>query len=67
MEKNRRSMAKALSFRVLATIVTLVILIMFTGDWAIASAVGAFDFISKLVLYYAHERAWEKVEWGKTN
>tara|TARA_Y100000310_G_C20611334_1_gene778146 strand:+ start:1309 stop:1509 length:201 start_codon:yes stop_codon:yes gene_type:complete len=66
MDSNKRSVAKAISFRILATILTLVLVIYFTGNWAIASAIGASDFISKLVLYYAHERSWEKVSWGKS-
>ena len=65
MESSRRSVAKAISFRILATILTLILVVYFTGNWAIAGAIGAFDFISKLVLYYVHERSWEMISWGR--
>lgn len=64
-ESRRRSIAKAVSFRVIATIVTAALVFILTGDWRISGIVGVVDALSKLILYYFHERAWEKVCWGK--
>ena len=64
METQKRSIAKTISFRILATITTIVLVLVFTGDLKIAGSVGFLDVISKLLLYYFHERAWIKVKWG---
>jgi len=66
-DTNKRSVVKAISFRVIATLLTIFLVIMFTGSLVIAGIVGAFDFVSKLVAYYAHERVWERVSWGRSN
>lgn len=65
MERRRRALVKSISFRIIATITTVVLVFVFTGDLAIAGAIGLLDFISKLAIYYLHERAWEKVSWGR--
>jgi len=62
----QRSILKALSWRILATITTMSITWIATGslDWALV--VGAFDVVIKLILYYLHERLWTNIQWGKT-
>jgi uncharacterized membrane protein len=62
-----RSVYKTITFRVLATLVTMAIVYMMTGDLALMSTVGVLDTVSKLALYYLHERGWERVEWGKND
>ncbi|MFH1225293.1 MAG: DUF2061 domain-containing protein [Candidatus Diapherotrites archaeon] len=54
-----------MTFRIIATIATVVLVLVFTGDLAIAGAIGALDFVSKLAIYYLHERAWAKIKWGR--
>jgi uncharacterized membrane protein len=62
----QRSLLKALSWRVLATITTMIIIYFVSGslDWALVG--GAFDVVIKLLLYYLHERLWTNIQWGKT-
>jgi len=64
-DKRRRTILKSFSFRILATITTMVLVFVFTGDFTIALSIGVIEFIAKLLLYYFHERVWEKVIWGK--
>jgi uncharacterized membrane protein len=59
-----RSIAKALTWRVIATLTTASLAYIFTKDMDTAIKVGAFDVIIKLAFYYLHERGWEMVEWG---
>ena len=66
VDQKRRTVAKAITFRIVATFATIVIVYLLTGNLKIANTIGAFDLVSKLVIYYFHERAWEKVGWGKT-
>ena len=62
----QRSILKTISWRVLATTATMIIIYVISGslDWAIMG--GIFDVVVKLVLYYAHERLWTNIEWGKS-
>lgn len=62
----QRSLLKAISWRVLATLTTMIITYFATGslDWALM--VGAFDVVIKLILYYFHERLWTNIQWGKS-
>ncbi len=64
-EKRRRSFAKALSWRVTGTIDTIVIAFLVTGhlDWAVS--IGGIEVVTKLILYYFHERVWNRLQVGR--
>jgi len=62
--KHTRSMAKALSWRVIATLTTMVAVFIVSGEWLLALEVGAIEVTAKLLFYYLHERAWEGFSWG---
>ncbi len=64
-EKVKRSLVKTVSWRVVGTIDTVLIAWLITGTLTLAFSIGAIELISKLVLYYFHERAWNKIKWGK--
>jgi uncharacterized membrane protein len=64
-EKLQRSLAKTVSWRVVGTIATVIISYIITGTLALAFSIGIIELISKLVLYFFHERAWNKIKWGK--
>ncbi|UCE36421.1 MAG: DUF2061 domain-containing protein [Thermoplasmata archaeon] len=64
MDTQKRSIAKTFTFRILATITTMVLVLIFTGDLALAGVVGILDLVSKLLIYYVHERVWNKISWG---
>jgi uncharacterized membrane protein len=65
IEKIERSIAKTMSWRVLATLVTFVISWIITGTLELALSIGAFELVTKLLLYFFHERLWNKIKWGK--
>jgi|TARA_B110000240_G_C13249586_1_gene346836 uncharacterized membrane protein len=64
-EKLKRSIAKTASWRIIGTVSTVVISYLITGTLALAFSIGVVELISKLVLYFFHERAWNKIKWGK--
>ncbi len=64
-EKPIRSVAKALSWRVVGTLDTLVVSYVLTGEISIAASIASIDFLTKLVLYFFHERIWNAIKWGK--
>ena len=64
-EKPLRSILKALSWRVVGTLDTLVVSYVLTGELAVATSIASVDFLTKLILYFFHERIWNKIKWGK--
>ncbi len=65
METHSRSFVKGISWRIIATLITTGLTYFFTGDLSIAALVGSTEAISKILLYWAHERVWQQVPWGK--
>ncbi|MEJ2471736.1 MAG: DUF2061 domain-containing protein, partial [Desulfuromonadales bacterium] len=64
-ETKKRSMLKAISWRTWATITTAVLVFIFTGRFALAITIGLLEVIAKMVLYFFHERFWQKIRYGK--
>lgn len=64
-EKPIRSIAKAISWRIIGTLDTLLIAYLLTGEVAIAASIASIDFVTKMFLYFFHERLWNKINWGK--
>ena len=60
-DSRARSLAKALSWRMTATSTTAVIAYAITGQLDTAAMIGGIEFILKFVIYYGHERVWNKV------
>jgi len=56
-----RSLLKALSWRVLATLTTASIAFFVIGEIVAAALIGSIEFFLKFIIYYAHERAWQRV------
>ena len=63
-ESRSRSVVKSLSWRILATATTMVIVLAFTGEIELAVAIGGIEVVAKLLIFYLHERTWQRVEWG---
>jgi uncharacterized membrane protein len=57
------SMIKAITWRILASVITTLLVLAFTGHLALAAKVGAVDVVVKLIVYFFHERAW--IMYGK--
>ena len=64
-DTNKRSLAKALSWRLTGTIDTFIISWLITGQLLLASSIAFTEVITKVILFWAHERVWNKVSWGK--
>ena len=60
----KRHLAKTLTWRVTATITTIIITWLITGDKTAGLAVGSIEFFAKMTIYYFHERVWYKNNWG---
>ncbi len=64
-EKIKRSLVKTISWRVVGTIDTVLITWLITRTLTIAFSIGAIELISKMILYFVHERIWNTIKWGK--
>lgn len=64
-EKAYRSLLKTISWRTVGTLDTVIISYFIIGDLSMAASIGAIELITKMILYYFHERAWNKIPLGK--
>jgi uncharacterized membrane protein len=64
-DKPIRSFLKAISWRVVGTIDTLIVSLFITGEISTASAIAGVDFVTKMILYFFHERVWNTIKWGR--
>ena len=65
LETKLRSIAKAVSWRIWATLTTTIIVFIFFGRLDVAAAVGVIESASKIFLYFAHERLWNRIKCGR--
>lgn len=59
-----RSIAKSMVFRILAVISGFSVTYFFTHSWSVSLGVTVVSNVVAMVLYYAHERMWDRVTWG---
>lgn len=64
-ERPIRSVAKAVSWRIIGTLDTLLISYLLTGEVVVAASIASIDFVTKMFLYFFHERLWNRINWGK--
>ena len=64
MVERKRHLAKAVTYRVLGSMTSAGIAFVMTGNAGIGATVGIADALSKIGLYYVHERIWYHVRWG---
>jgi uncharacterized membrane protein len=65
MDTTKRSIAKALTWRAVASLATFIISYMLTGSIAAATGIASVQVFVNLFLYYIHERIWNKIDWGQ--
>jgi uncharacterized membrane protein len=65
MDTHSRSFAKAISWRITGTIDTMLISLVITQSIKLAVSIGFTEVVTKSLLYYAHERAWLRIPYGR--
>ena len=63
-EKPYRSVAKTISWRTVGRLDTIIISYFITGNLVMAASIGSIEVITKMILYYFHERVWNKLKFG---
>lgn len=64
-ESHTRSIAKAVSYRVLGSATTGIIVYAVTGRATLSVGIGAADIILKIGVYFIHERIWDRISFGR--
>lgn len=59
-DSNAKTLLKTVSWRVVGTIDTMVIAYVLTGELTVAFSIGSVEVFTKMILYYFHERVWNK-------
>ncbi len=65
-ETKTRSVVKALTYRFWQSLNTFIISLIVTGKIDMAAAIVSIEVVVKIVIYFFHERIWDRVRWGLT-
>ena len=65
MISRKRSLLKAITWRLGGSVVTAGVVFGFTGDGGMSVGAGVADIVIKFIAYYIHERLWARVDWGR--
>jgi hypothetical protein len=60
-----RSFTKSLSYRIFGTLSSWLVVYVITGKGSLATLIAFWETVVKVVIYYYHERAWNKIRWGR--
>jgi uncharacterized membrane protein len=63
-ESGWRSTGKTATWRIIASLDTTLLAWFFTGNIATAVSIGSLEIVTKLILYFFHERAWSRIQYG---
>ena len=66
-EAHSRSLVKAVTWRLLGSIDTFIISYFVTGKLLFAASIASVETVTKVLLFYFHERAWALVPWGRAD
>jgi uncharacterized membrane protein len=65
MDAPRRSLVKTISWRITGSSATFLIAYLLIGNFAVAGVIGITQMVSNTILYYFHERIWNRIQWGQ--
>jgi uncharacterized membrane protein len=60
MVSYKRHIIKTISWRIIGTLDTIILSTIITGDIKLGMSIGGVEVVTKMVLYFLHERAWYK-------
>ena len=60
----KRHVAKTITWRIVGTLDTMIIGWLITGNPITGLKIGGIELITKMILYYLHERIWFKMNLG---
>jgi uncharacterized membrane protein len=67
IDKPKRSLVKTITWRITGSGATFGISYIISGNFIVASSIASVQLITNTVLYFVHERAWDRIKWGRAN
>ena len=64
-DTSTRSIAKTVSWRITGSSATFIISYAILGDFAVSGTIAAIQLTFNTVLYFVHERIWDRIRWGR--
>lgn len=64
-ETSIRSLIKTVSWRITGSGATFLVAYFISGNIAMSSTIAVIQLTTNTILYYVHERVWNKIKWGK--
>jgi uncharacterized membrane protein len=65
VDSKKRSIVKTVSWRVTGSFSTFMISYLILGDFSIAGSIAIIQITANTLLYYFHERLWDKIKWER--
>jgi uncharacterized membrane protein len=65
-DTTRRSVIKTISWRITGSSATFLIAYLISGNMSIAGTIAVIQLTANTILYYIHERIWNKIRWGRS-
>lgn len=65
MDTYKRTIVKTITWRIIATLTTILTIYFWTNDWSLALGSGLVANALKTVFYYIHERVWNLTDFGR--
>jgi uncharacterized membrane protein len=66
-DTTRRSLVKTISWRLTGSGATFLISYLIAGNFVVAGTIAVIQLVSNTILYFVHERLWNKIKWGRKN
>ena len=60
-----RSFIKALSYRIWGTLSSVAVAYVITKNVSLSITIAFWETVVKVFIYYAHERGWNYIQWGR--
>lgn len=64
-EHHKRSIVKTIGFQALIILADMVVVYLITGKYDVTLSVIVFTNLISGIIYFLHERAWNRIHWGK--
>ena len=65
MDTHKRTIVKTITWRIVATLTTVLVIYLWTNSWSLALGSGLIANALKTIFYYIHERIWNLVNFGR--
>jgi uncharacterized membrane protein len=64
LESRKRHIVKSITWRIIGTMDTILLAWLISGNVLMGFKIGLVEVVTKMILYYLHERVWYKVNFG---